>query len=243
LWFLDIVDKDNGSGRTLFAPTKGQQQDNDNMQPVGADSVRPQKWQYALHEIGEFFGGMSGKSKSDFSNGNAKYVTYKNIFDNYAIDIDKTESVKIGQNEKQRTVQKGDIIFTGSSETKDECGMSSVLLQDTNEPLYLNSFCFGFRLFDKNLLLPSFAKYLFRSDKVRKQIMQTASGVTRFNVSKAKMENVKIIIPPIATQQYIVSILDKFDALVNDISQGLPAEIKARQQQYEYYRNLLLSFK
>jgi len=56
------------------------------------------------------------------------------------------------------------------------------------------------------------------------------------------VENLKIPVPPLEEQERIVSILDKFDELVNDISIGLPAEIKMRQQQYEYYRDLLLTF-
>ena len=54
---------------------------------------------------------------------------------------------------------------------------------------------------------------------------------------------IKIPLPPIKIQEEIVKILDKFDKLVNDISEGLPAEIEARRQQYEYYRNKLLTFK
>jgi len=53
----------------------------------------------------------------------------------------------------------------------------------------------------------------------------------------------KIPIPSLAKQEEIVKVLDKFDKLVNDISEWLPAEIKARKQQYEYYRNKLLNFK
>ena len=56
------------------------------------------------------------------------------------------------------------------------------------------------------------------------------------------MEEIQIPIPPLSEQERIVAILDKFDALVNDISQGLPAEIEARRKQYEYYRNRLLTF-
>ncbi len=52
-----------------------------------------------------------------------------------------------------------------------------------------------------------------------------------------------IPIPSLEEQERIVAILDKFDALVNDISQGLPAEIEARRKQYEYYRDKLLTFK
>ena len=78
-------------------------------------------------------------------------------------------------------------MFTGSSETPEECGMSSVLTSITDENLYLNSFCFGFRFYDKKLMLPEFSKYVFRSSEIRKQIKRTASGVTRFNVSKKKI--------------------------------------------------------
>ena len=57
------------------------------------------------------------------------------------------------------------------------------------------------------------------------------------------MEKFKLPIPPLSEQQRIVSILDKFETLVNDLSQGLPAEIAAVQEQYEYYRDKLLTFK
>ena len=58
-----------------------------------------------------------------------------------------------------------------------------------------------------------------------------------------KLKSYKIPLPPIAEQQRIVDILDRFDTLCNDISTGLPAEIEARQKQYEYYRDKLLTFK
>lgn len=140
----------------------------------------------SLGELGYFYGGLSGKCKDDFTNGNAKLITYMNVYTNIAIDIEISDLVKIGENEKQNTVQYGDILFTGSSETLDECGMSSVLTKKIDDKLYLNSFCFGFRLKDRNLLLPDFSKYLFRSNEVRKQIKRTANGVTRFNVSKKR---------------------------------------------------------
>ena len=57
------------------------------------------------------------------------------------------------------------------------------------------------------------------------------------------VRRLKIPVPPLAKQERIVAILDRFDALVNDISQGLPAEIEARRKQYEYYRDKLLTFK
>lgn len=191
-----------------------------------------------LGEIGYFYGGLSGKSKDDFSNGNAKFITYMNVYSNLAIDTEINDMVKIEDNEKQNLVEYGDILFTGSSETIDECGISSVLTKEPKENLYLNSFCFGFRLIDKDLLLPNFSKYLFRSDEIRKQIKRTASGVTRFNVSKKKMEQVVIPLPPLPVQQEIVRILDKFTELTAELT----AELKARKKQYEYYREKLLTF-
>ena len=196
-----------------------------------------------LGELGEFYGGLSGKSKEDFVDGNAKFITYMNVFSNLEVNTDITDRVKVGETERQNTVQLGDILFTGSSETPDECGMASVLTVESDEPLYLNSFCFGFRLFDTSLLLPGFSKYLFRSTALRKQIVRTANGVTRFNVSKEKMKKVRLPLPPIPVQRKIVEVLDKFDALTTDITDGLPAEIAARQKQYEYYRDKLLTFK
>ena len=196
----------------------------------------------ALEELGKFYGGLSGKSKEDFSDGNAKLISYMNIFSNLVINIDAVENVKIGENERQNTIQYGDVLFTGSSETPDECGMSSVLTTETEELLYLNSFCFGLRLNDKELLNPSFSKYLFRSEKVRKQIKRTASGVTRFNVSKKKMGQVTIPLPPLPVQQEIVRILDNFTELTAELTVELTAELTARKKQYEYYRNELLTF-
>ena len=89
-----------------------------------------------LGVLGEFYGGLTGKSKDDFSNGNAKFITYMNIFSNIAVDTDAKTFVKINQDERQNKIEYGDVLFTGSSETPDECGMSSVLIRKTEEPLY-----------------------------------------------------------------------------------------------------------
>ena len=195
-----------------------------------------------LGDIGEFYGGLINKKKDDFIDGNKKFITYKNVFSNISTKLDLDDRVKIYEGEKQRTLKYGDIIFTGSSETPEECGMSSVITNNINEDVYLNSFCFFFRLNDDKTLLPDFSKYVFRSDKLRESIIKTASGVTRFNVSKDLMKKIQIPLPSIAVQEYIVSILDKFDNLVNDVKEGLPKEIELRQKQYEYYRERLLNF-
>lgn len=74
-----------------------------------------------------FYGGLSGKSKSDFTDGNAKFVTYMNVYSNIAIDTNINDMVKIAEGEKQNKIEYGDVVFTGSSETPEDCGMSSVM--------------------------------------------------------------------------------------------------------------------
>src|SRR5690606_15164914 len=172
----------------------------------------------ALEELGVFYGGLTGKSKSDFAEGNAKFITYMNVFSNIAVNTDIATFVKIAENERQNKVEYGDVLFTGSSETPDECGMSSVMTTKTDEEFYLNSFCFGYRLNYKNLFLPDFLKYLFRDNKIRKHISQTANGVTRFNVSKARFAKISIPIPPLEIQQKIVAILDTFSKLTAELT-------------------------
>mgnify|MGYP004659225699 FL=1 len=191
-----------------------------------------------LGELGRFYGGITGKSKEDFKDGNAKFITYKNVYENISLKLDVEDKVKISEKENQRTLEYGDIIFTGSSETPNECGLSSVVTEKVEEKLYLNSFCFFFRMNNKEILNPDFAKHLFRSSNLRYQIGKTASGVTRFNVSKKAMEKVRIPVPPLEVQCEIVHILDDFTLLSAELS----AELKARQKQYEYYNCNLLKF-
>ena len=88
-------------------------------------------------------------------------------------------------------------------------------------------------------MLPDFSKHLFRCNFLRYQIGKTASGVTRFNVSKKLMAKVKFPVPPLEVQREIVRILDNFMFLTTELA----AELAARQKQYEYYRDLLLTFK
>lgn len=66
-----------------------------------------------MGELGNFFGGITGKTKNDFKEGNAIFISYKNVYDNLALNIHPEDRVKIAKNEKQRTLQYGDVVFTG----------------------------------------------------------------------------------------------------------------------------------
>ena len=191
-----------------------------------------------LDEISSIYGGLTGKGKADFENGNALYVPYKNIFNNIEVDFNNLDTVNVSDDEKQYTIKYGDVLFTGSSETAEEAGMSSAVTTKTEQKIYLNSFSFGLRFNDDIELLPEFSKFLFRTLSIRKEIVKSASGVTRFNISKARFKKIKIPIPPLSVQTEIVKILDALTALTSELT----SELILRQKQYEYYREKLLSF-
>lgn len=191
-----------------------------------------------LKEIGTFYSGLSGKSKSDFSEGNALLVTYRNIFNNPVLNPAIKDTVVVGKDEKQNEVLWGDILITGSSETPADAGMSSVVLFYPQEKMYLNSFCFGFRLNDMNETLPSYIGHLLRSTSIRAAISKTAFGVTRFNVNRMRFADIEIPLPPLNSQKEIVSILDSFTSLIDKMKQ----EVEMRKKQMDYYREKLFSF-
>lgn len=196
---------------------------------------------YKLHEISHFHNGLTGKNKASFENGNAKYISYKSIFNNIAItdeQSDQFELVDVAPTEKQHDLKYGDVLFTASSETALEIGMSSVITVNFTEKVYLNSFSFAVRFKKEIEILPEFSKYLFRSNFIRSQIIKTGNGVTRINISKARFKDIEVPIPSLSTQQKIVDILDTFTTLTAELT----AELTARKQQYEYYRDELLTF-
>jgi type I restriction enzyme S subunit len=102
------------------------------------------------------------------------------------------------------------VFFTVSSETSNEIGMSSVLLDNVDE-LYLNSFCFGFRPNSINQLVPYFSRYLFRSSIFRNEIIKLAQGSTRFNMSKVQLLKLTVSLPCEEEQVKIANFLSALD--------------------------------
>ena len=145
---------------------------------------------HPLREIGNTYTGLSGKTKDDFGHGDGRFVTYMNVFSNPISLPEMVEEVEF--DESQNTVRYGDVLFTTSSETPEEVGMSSVWLENT-ENTYLNSFCFGFRPVKK--VNPYYLAYLLRSSGMRRKISFLAQGISRYNISKAKMMELEISIP------------------------------------------------
>ncbi|WP_086235677.1 restriction endonuclease subunit S [Campylobacter devanensis] len=163
-----------------------------------------------LGDIGETYCGLSGKNKDDFGHGNAKFVPYINIFQNSIVNLAKLEKIEIDK--RQNSVKNGDIFFTTSSETPQEVAMSSVYLGN-EENIYLNSFCFGFR--PKEFLNSYFLAYFFRSHYFRDKVIPLAQGISRYNISKNKMMELKIRIPnDIKEQEAIGEFFRKMDGIL-----------------------------
>ncbi|WP_343591712.1 restriction endonuclease subunit S [Flavobacterium sp.] len=170
------------------------------------------QWKYfKLSDLGNTFNGLSGKTKEHFGVGQ-KYIQYKQIFDSAKINIANCAFVDVEENENQNTVQYGDVFFTISSETPEEIGMSSVLLENV-ENVYLNSFCFGFRTNSLDELIPEFSQFLFRSNKFRNEIVKLAQGSTRYNMSKTEFLKLNVKLPckdeQIKIAQFLSSISEK----------------------------------
>lgn len=96
---------------------------------------------------------------------------------------------------------------------------------------------------DKNVISPRFLYHILSSERFFLYDVRNSKGAKMPRGDKKAVMQFEIPVPPLEVQHQIVQILDRFDALCNDLTQGLPAEIEARRKQYEYYRDLLLTFK
>lgn len=170
-----------------------------------------------LGEIGKTFNGLTGKTKENFGIGGKPYIQYKQIFDNSKINIEKCELVEITEKDNQNSVQFGDVFFTVSSETPNEIGTASVLLDNVKE-MYLNSFCFGYRANSLNILVPGFSRYLFRSELFRNDIVKLAQGSTRYNMSKVELMKLEILLPNEKEQAKIANFLSAIDEKIELVS-------------------------
>ncbi|MDO5398227.1 MAG: restriction endonuclease subunit S [bacterium] len=190
----------------------------------GKIKVSDSPWEkYKVCEIGDSYGGLIGKTKNDFGKGNARYITFLNVLNNTVIDTSILEPVQINDGESQNQVLPGDLFFNTSSETPEDVGMCSVLL-DAVKNTYLNSFCFGFRLKTKKVN-SLFLSYYFNSQEGRKIIRVLAQGATRFNLSKDYFSKTEIKLPTYRNQTEIAQILSDME---NDIS-----TLKKKLSKYE----------
>jgi len=206
-----LEEQKKGAMQKIFSQEVRFKDDNGNDYPEWEEKT--------LESIGEFYGGLSGKTKDDFGKGVDYYVTYMNIYKNTFAKNDILDTVIIEENEKQNRVKYGDVLFTQSSETVEEVGLSSVYLFE-DEPA-LNSFCFGFRPNNLYETLPKYMGYLFRTEAVRKQIMREGQGISRINLSPNRIRQIKLLFPCFEEQQKIADFLSDMDTAIDLAKQEL----------------------
>ena len=165
--------------------------------------------QRKLGDMGSTYTGLSGRTKEDFGHGDAKFITYMNVFSNPVANLDMTESVEIDS--KQNCVKAGDVFFTTSSETPEEVGMSCVMPENADN-IYLNSFCFGYRPTEKFDL--NYLAYVLRAESFRKEMTFLAQGISRYNISKNKVMEVEISIPSLDEQSRVGQYFSDLDHLI-----------------------------
>ncbi|MCM1314212.1 MAG: restriction endonuclease subunit S [Prevotella sp.] len=117
-------------------------------------------------------------------------------------------------------------------------GASAGFVSYWNQPIFVTD---GFAYKGKEYLCTRYLYFILKNMQSRLNKMKCGGGIP--HIQGKTLEKIKIPVPPIEEQKRIVNILDRFDALCNDLTSGIPAEITARQKQYEYYRNKLLQFK
>lgn len=190
----------------------------------------------SLGELGTFTRG-SGLQKKDFTPTGIGCIHYGQIYTYYGTYAYKTKSF-VSQEfaQKARKAKNGDLIIATTSENDEDVCKAVTWLGD-EEIAVSSDACFY-----AHTMNPKYVAYYFQTEQFQKQKRCFITGTKVRRVNSNDLAKIKIPVPPLAEQERIVSILDKFDTLTNSISEGLPKEIELRRKQYEYYRNQLLSF-
>ena len=162
---------------------------------------------------GSFLSSLTGKAAKDFDTGDAAFIPYMNVFSNAFTNTTDLRSVNVADDESQSAVAKGDVFFTVSSETPEEAGLSSVLLEEIGN-CYLNSFCALFRFDEGKSPDPVFLGYLLRSATAREHLSRGAQGATRYNISRATFRSLPILIPSGPEQKKTADCLGPLDDLI-----------------------------
>ncbi|HEM6086757.1 TPA: restriction endonuclease subunit S [Streptococcus suis] len=203
------------------------------------DEVYQVEWK-TLGELFEFKNGLN-KGKEFFGRG-TPIVNYTDVYKKIRL----TSAVVRGtveaspEEQKRYNVRRGDVFFTRTSETKEEIGKTSVLLEDIDGGVFSG---FVLRARPKtDSLLPEYCAHCFNSSSFRKEIVRYSTYTTRALTNGSTLAKLTIPLPPLPIQERIVQVLDNFDAVCNDLNIGLPKEIELRQKQYEYFREKLLTF-
>jgi type I restriction enzyme S subunit len=179
----------------------------------------------------------NGMPKTDFADDGVGAIHYGHIYTHYGTFAHDTLSFVAPETAtKLAKVDRGDIVITNTSENIDDVGKAVAWLGENQVVTG------GHATVIKHEQNPKFLAYYFQSTEFAASKRQHVTGTKVMDVSAKNLAKIEVPLPPLEQQERIAGILDNFDALVNDLSVGLPAELKARRKQYEYYRDKLLTF-
>lgn len=189
-----------------------------------------------MSEIGTFIRGKRFV-RTDIVNDGVPCIHYGDMYTYYGLYATQSKGrLRSELASKMRYAQKNDVVIVAAGENKEDIGIGLAWLGD--EPAAVHDACFIFR----SDLYPQYVSHYLRSNYYHKQIVKYVSEGKICSISAKGLGNAIIPIPSYEEQVRIATLLNNFEALVSDLSQGLPAEITAVQKQYEYYRDKLLSF-
>jgi len=196
-----------------------------------------------LGEIGEFIRGKRF-TKADYVDEGIQAIHYGEIYTHYGVSASHTLSqVRAEMAASLRYAIPGDVVMAGVGETVEDVGKAVAWIGSEKVAIHDDSYAF------RHSINPKFVSYMMQTTTfINEKAKYVSSGkVKRLLING--IEKVRIPIPypndpkkSVAEQARIVAILDKFDTLTTSIREGLPREIALRQKQYEYYRDLLLTF-
>lgn len=196
----------------------------------------PIQWK-KMGEVGTFIRG-NGLQKKDFTESGVGCIHYGQIYTYYGTFATETKSfVSEEFAKKLRKAQTGDLVIATTSENVEDVGKAVVWLGKDEIAISGDAYVY------KHNQNPRYIAYLLQTDRFLAFKRMNVSGTKVTRISGDSLAKYPIPIPPLELQEKIVTILDRFETLVNDLSEGLPAEIAAVKEQYEYYRNRLLTFK
>jgi len=171
-----------------------------------------------LSDLGFTYGGLSGKSAPDFGTGEGLYVPFTNVIQNVFLNPSNLERVRIRPGEVQNYISGGDILLNASSETPEEVGLACYVEDGLDlAGVYLNSFCFGFRVTAPKRVSPKFLAFQLRGPVGRTLMAPLAQGYTRYNLSKNRFLALEMPIAPIDEQIAIATALRDVDSLIDSL--------------------------
>lgn len=189
-----------------------------------------------MGEIGTFIRG-NGLQKKDFTESGVGCIHYGQIYTHYGTFATKTKSfVSEKLASKLLKIENGDIVLACTSENIEDVAKAVAWLG--KETIVTG----GHSVVFKHTANPKYIAYFMQTALFFNQKKRYAYGAKVIDIKTEDLAKIRIPIPPLELQEKIVAILDRFETLVNDLTNGLPAEIAAVKDQYEYYRNKLLIF-